>query len=242
MNEEGFELFERKEEKVKDAEKEKKESVKKDAEVDGKPVGNATVAAKQEKSGNTVETVKLVLLSLILIVCTVSMFFNVRNYYLYTSDGNQQLVFLDDVLGSNQQNDIVVEQPDVNAVTTTAAESQHITVVTQPNNSNTNSDSVVVQDGEINNNLNNRANQAQQTTTSAPAAQQDSDETNGPVNINTASVEQLMTLNGIGDVKAKAIVNYRNENGSFSSVDELLNVSGIGEKTLEKIRAYITVG
>ena len=61
------------------------------------------------------------------------------------------------------------------------------------------------------------------------------------ININTATAAQLTELSGIGEVKAAAILEYRSTHGDFSSVDELLNVSGIGEKTLEKIRSYITV-
>lgn len=63
----------------------------------------------------------------------------------------------------------------------------------------------------------------------------------GIININTATKEQLMTLNGIGEVKAAAILEYRRENGNFYTVDELTNVKGIGEKTLEKIRARVRV-
>jgi competence protein ComEA len=63
----------------------------------------------------------------------------------------------------------------------------------------------------------------------------------GPVNINTASVEQLTELNGIGDAKAKAIVAYRDEHGAFKSVDQLANVKGIGLKTVEKNREMITL-
>lgn len=63
----------------------------------------------------------------------------------------------------------------------------------------------------------------------------------GPVNINTANKELLMTLSGIGEVRAEAIIDYRVYYGKFKSVDELLEVEGIGEKTLEKIRDRLTV-
>ncbi|MDO5448910.1 MAG: helix-hairpin-helix domain-containing protein [Clostridia bacterium] len=75
------------------------------------------------------------------------------------------------------------------------------------------------------------------TTTAAP----DVVAASTKVNINTASAEELMSLSGIGPTKAQAIVDYRTSIGAFSSVDELINVSGIGEKTLAKIRDEITV-
>lgn len=62
-----------------------------------------------------------------------------------------------------------------------------------------------------------------------------------PVNINTADITELQTLDGIGEKKAAAIIEYREQNGGFSSVDELTEVSGIGEKTLNKLRGKITV-
>lgn len=61
------------------------------------------------------------------------------------------------------------------------------------------------------------------------------------VNINTASIDELIALPYIGEAKAKAIIEYRTVNGPFKSVDELLNVKGIGEKTLEKLKSYVTV-
>lgn len=62
-----------------------------------------------------------------------------------------------------------------------------------------------------------------------------------PININTASCELLQKLPGIGQSKAQAIVEYREESGGFGSVEDLLYVSGIGEKTLENLKPYITV-
>lgn len=61
------------------------------------------------------------------------------------------------------------------------------------------------------------------------------------ININTASVPELMELDGIGEVKARAIVEYREANGNFKSIEEITLVKGIGEKTLEKNRDRITV-
>ena len=63
----------------------------------------------------------------------------------------------------------------------------------------------------------------------------------GKLNINQASLEELQQLTGIGPGKASNIVQYRNKNGGFSKIEELLDVSGIGAKTLEKIRDQITV-
>lgn len=61
------------------------------------------------------------------------------------------------------------------------------------------------------------------------------------VNINTATLSQLMDLNGIGEKKAEAIIKYREENGTFTSIEDLLNVPGIGEGILSNIREEITI-
>lgn len=60
------------------------------------------------------------------------------------------------------------------------------------------------------------------------------------ININTATVEQLQEVNGIGPKTAEAIVAYRKAHGAFETVDDLVNVKGIGEKTLEKIKGSVT--
>ena len=65
--------------------------------------------------------------------------------------------------------------------------------------------------------------------------------TNNKVNINTASMEELKTLNGIGDAKAKAIVEYRTVKGKFKSIEGLKEVNGISESIFEKIKDNITI-
>ena len=62
------------------------------------------------------------------------------------------------------------------------------------------------------------------------------------VNLNTADVDELMTLPGIGPVIAQRIVDFREEYGPFSAVEELLDVSGIGEKKLEDVKDLVYVG
>jgi len=62
------------------------------------------------------------------------------------------------------------------------------------------------------------------------------------IDINTATAEELATLNGVGATKAAAIVKYREMNGPFSSVNDLVKVKGIGDKTLEKNHSKLTVG
>jgi len=65
--------------------------------------------------------------------------------------------------------------------------------------------------------------------------------TNSLISINTATLEQLMTLSGIGEAKASDIINYREANGGFKTIDELKNVTGIGESLFDKIKENITL-
>lgn len=61
------------------------------------------------------------------------------------------------------------------------------------------------------------------------------------VNLNTATVDELDAVRGVGPSKAQAIVDYRSKNGPFKSVDDLKNVKGFGEKSVARIRGELTV-
>jgi comEA protein len=64
----------------------------------------------------------------------------------------------------------------------------------------------------------------------------------GKINLNTASVEQLSTVPGVGEKLAARIVEYRQKAGGFKAIQELMNVKGIGEKNLERIQPYLSLG
>lgn len=76
---------------------------------------------------------------------------------------------------------------------------------------------------------------------SSPTSTTTSTKQSDKVNINRADESSLTTLPGIGPSKAQAIITYREENGSFQTIDDLKNVSGIGEKTFEKLKDLIDV-
>ena len=78
------------------------------------------------------------------------------------------------------------------------------------------------------------APQAKRAAT-APAPQ-------GAVDVNTASEDDLVAVPGIGKSLARRIVEFREKNGPYQHVDDLLKVQGIGEKSLQKLRSYLTAG
>ena len=63
----------------------------------------------------------------------------------------------------------------------------------------------------------------------------------GRINVNTADADLLQEIPGVGPVTAEKIIAYRTENGNFSSVEELMEISGIGEKTFAEMKDYVTV-
>ena len=61
------------------------------------------------------------------------------------------------------------------------------------------------------------------------------------ININNATLEDLLGINGIGESKAKAIIEYREKHGKFQKIEDIMEVTGIGESLYEKIKVYITI-
>ncbi len=76
----------------------------------------------------------------------------------------------------------------------------------------------------------------------AATAAQGKEQQPAPIDINKASVEELQELPGVGPSLAQRIVEFREEHGPFASVDELLKVRGIGEKSLERFRHMVVAG
>lgn len=91
--------------------------------------------------------------------------------------------------------------------------------------------------GNIDNKNNNSLIESESKESSDP-----SDKNNGgKININIADKTMLMTLTGVGEVKADSILSYREKNGKFTSVEQLAEVDGIGAKTVEKLKEKITI-
>ncbi len=67
------------------------------------------------------------------------------------------------------------------------------------------------------------------------------EETDGKININTATKEELMKLSGVGEAKAESIINYREEHGSFQKIEDIMQISGIKEGMFQKIKDKIKV-
>ena len=182
------------------------------------------------------EVLRSACLVLILIVCGVILAFVVRTYMIISEQADrQQIVISDSGIGVADNNNYIVDLPDGTVVVaqTETLQNSYIGNIDSVNN--------VTQ-----NNANNTTQVTQTETTQTLPAQTTTaaatTNSNGKININTASLDELMALDGVGEKKAQAIIDYRYENGRFNSIEELTNVSGIGEKTFEKNKDRITVG
>ena len=100
---------------------------------------------------------------------------------------------------------------------------------------------IVYSKSSLNNNINNNKNDALiKNEEKALISSSNSSSNLSLVNINTATIEELLTLSGIGNSKAEAIIKYR-ESNKFNTIDDIKNISGIGDSLFEKIKDYISV-
>ncbi|WP_144532459.1 helix-hairpin-helix domain-containing protein [Bacillus pumilus] len=83
--------------------------------------------------------------------------------------------------------------------------------------------------------------EAERQTQTAGASAPSDNEKSQSVNVNQADATELQTINGIGPAKAEAIITYREEHGEFQQIEDLRNISGFGEKTIERLKNELTV-
>ena len=102
--------------------------------------------------------------------------------------------------------------------------------------------SIIDEDTKNDNIVSNNTNSGNTVTTNSNTTKSSNNSSkDNKISINNASVDELMTIKGIGEVKAKSIVEYRNKYGLFKSIEDITKVSGIGSSTFEKIKDYIKV-
>lgn len=190
------------------------------------------------------QKIEIAAFGIVLIMCTVNMLFCVKiynNQKNYT-DNQKVVVLTNNEKGESGEGYYIAEQGTfegediddyyVNPVPagTTAAEQ----------NGNANNDGAGKEEKTTKISQSTTASDKTQETTTSRTTSPKND-ADGTVNINTATLEELMELDGIGEVKAQAIIDYREEYGYFSSPEEIINVKGIGEKTYEKNKDKIVV-
>lgn len=90
-------------------------------------------------------------------------------------------------------------------------------------------------------NIKNENTQNNKLETSNTDSKESNNENGNLININTATLQELMSLSGVGESKANKIISYREQNGSFKTIEEIKNVDGIGDKMYEQIKDFITV-
>lgn len=102
--------------------------------------------------------------------------------------------------------------------------------------------SVHISSEDISENSSSAGNASPQTETSQSSTENDtSSSINYPLNLNSCTAEELMSISGIGEVKANHIIEYREYLGGYTSVEQIKNIKGIGDGVYEKVSPYLTV-
>ena len=148
-------------------------------------------------------------------------------------------IFTEEEISAEQPEELAQEVSPVPDQTPAVTPVQTITPEAEPESIN---QAQMAQDGEQILVLTKEEFQAQGVPQTQAAGQSPAQGQEGKVNINTADETQLQTLSGIGQSRAEAIIEYREKNGGFSSVEEIMNVDGIKEGIFEKIKDEIVVG
>lgn len=185
---------------------------------------------KEEHKKINYKAVSCIMMALVIAVGIANLVMSIKTYKKYDElKVNSQFYFQTDNQAVNSSSGIIIEPASNIQSNNSETTVLHIEITTN---------ATVKQNNVASNN-----SQTVNSTTTTTAATTVKSETGNKslININTATKEELTALNGIGDSKAQAIIDYRNENGYFSSIDELMNVSGIGEKTFAKNKDLITV-
>ncbi len=232
---EGFDIFYLRDDNIKKEEENAEEHDNQKGEL--KPENKAEIA----KIKKTADIIKFILLVLILITSAITMIYTMMIYYKQVD--TQNIVFPQSVIGKTDSYDGIVvdtaDDIDINEVITT-----QIYIDLSPDTaaqSDNGSNGTQKPAAEVTTKANQKNTVKIEAETTTVTAQQTTEKSDGLININFATKEQLMTLESIGESRAEAIIAYRNENGAFLSVDELLEVDGIGSGILEKNRHRITV-